>query len=89
MGVLDKVDIDIIKKKVKNGDIIIMLTDGILDYNNEAAGRVDWVVDYLKTVNCNNPRDLVDELVEKATELSGGKVKDDMTVVVSKVYALF
>jgi stage II sporulation protein E len=89
MGVLDKVDIDIIKKKVKNGDIVVMLTDGILDYNNETAGRVDWVVDYLEKTSCSNPKDLADEIIEQAKELSGGKVKDDMTVVVSKVYALY
>ncbi|ERI91473.1 stage II sporulation protein E [Clostridiales bacterium oral taxon 876 str. F0540] len=89
MGVLDKVDVDIIKRKVKNGDIIIMLTDGMLDYNNEAAGKVDWVVDFLENSNCVNPKDLVEQLVEKAKELGGGKAKDDMTVVVSKVYSLY
>jgi stage II sporulation protein E len=89
MGVLDKVDIDITRKKVKNGDIIIMLTDGILDYSNEAAGRVDWVVDFLQNNICSSPKELVDELIEKAKELSGGKVKDDMTVIVSKVYSLY
>lgn len=89
MGVLDKVDIDIIKKRVKNGDIIVMLTDGVLDYNSEAAGRVDWVVDFLENTNCSNPKDLVDKLIEKSKELSGGKVKDDMTAVVSKVYSLY
>jgi len=89
MGVLDKVDVDIIKRKVKNGDIVVMLTDGMLDYNNEAAGKVDWMVDFLENSNCGNPKDLVEQLVEKAKELSGGKVKDDMTVVVSKVYSLY
>lgn len=89
MGVLDKVDIDIIKKKVKNGDLIVMLTDGVLDYSNEAAGRVDWVVDYLENTNCSNPKDLVEELVERAKALGGGKVRDDMTAVVSKVYSLY
>jgi stage II sporulation protein E len=89
MGVLDKVDIDIIKKRVKNGDIVVMLTDGILDYNSEAAGKVDWVVEYLQNTSCSNPKELAEELIEQAQKLSGGKVKDDMTVVVSKVYALY
>ncbi|SKA78698.1 stage II sporulation protein E [Clostridium sp. USBA 49] len=89
MGVLDKVDIDIIKKKVKNGDIIVMLTDGVLDYNSEAAGRVDWVVEFLENTNCSNPKDLVEELIENAKKLSDDKIKDDMTAVVSKVYSLY
>lgn len=89
MGVLDKVDIDITKKTLKNGDILVMLTDGVLDYSNESAGRVDWVVDFLENTSCSNPKDLVDELIGKAKELGGGKVKDDMTVIVSKVYSLY
>ena len=89
MGVLDKVDIDIIKKKVKNGDIVVMVTDGVLDYNNEAVGKVDWLVDFLQKTSCSSPKELVDEIIEEAKELSGGKIKDDMTVVVSKIYALY
>lgn len=89
MGVLDKVDIDITNKKVKNGDIVVMLTDGALDYNKESAGKVDWIVDFLEDTSCNSPKELVDIIIEKAMELSGGKIKDDITVVVSKVYELY
>lgn len=89
IGVLDKVDVDIIKKQAKNGDIIVMLSDGILDYNNNEAGKVEWLVKYLKECNQNNPEELCKGIIDKAKELCKGKVKDDMTVVVSKVYALF
>lgn len=89
MGVLDKVDIEIIKKKVKNGDILVMVTDGILDYDNDACGKVDWLLDFLENTNCSSPKELADEIIEKAQDLSGKKVKDDMTVVVSKVYSLY
>ncbi|WP_027625373.1 stage II sporulation protein E [Clostridium lundense] len=89
IGVLDKVDIDVIKKEVKNGDMIVMLSDGILDYDNSEAGKVDWLVKYLQQCNENNPEELCKGIINKAQELCKGKVKDDMTVVVSKVYALF
>lgn len=89
IGVLDKVDVEVVNKKVKNGDIIIMLSDGVLDYDINNAGKVDWVVKYLEENNTNNPKELVESLIDKAKELSGGKVKDDMTVIVSKVYNLY
>ena len=89
IGVLDKVDVDIIKKQVGNGDIIVMLSDGVLDYNSDAAGKVDWVLNYLKESKYNNPEELCQDIISRAKELSNGKVKDDMTVVVSKVYALY
>jgi len=89
IGVLDKADIDIQQKKLKNGDIIVMLSDGVLDYNDENVGRVDWIVDYLGKNNCNNPKELADGLLAEAQKLSGNRVKDDMTVLVSKVYSLY
>lgn len=89
IGVLDKADIDIIKKKVQSGDMIIMISDGVTDYENASAGKVDWIVEFLKESNYNTPEELSKRIIEKAKELSGGKVKDDMTVVVEKVYSLY
>lgn len=89
IGVLDKADIDIQQMKLKNGDIIVMLSDGVLDYNDENVGRVDWIVDYLGKNNCINPKDLAEGLVTEAKKLSGNRVKDDMTVLVSKIYSLY
>lgn len=89
IGVLDKPDVDIINKRVDNGDIIVMLSDGVLDYDNSSIGKVDWIVDYLKNTNLTNPKEISNEIIVKAKQLSGGKVKDDMTIVVEKVYSLY
>ncbi|MDY4949554.1 MAG: stage II sporulation protein E [Clostridium cadaveris] len=84
IGVLDKVDLDIIDRKIGHGDMILTLSDGIID-----AGRKDWIADYLKNIQCNNPKELAEDILNKAKELSGAKVKDDMTVIVSKIYSLY
>lgn len=89
IGVLDKVDIEKKDKKLQNGDTIIMVSDGIIDYDNESAGKIDWIVDYLKKNNSTNPKELVDGIVKKSIELGGGKAKDDMTAIVSKIYSLY
>lgn len=89
IGVLDKADIDIQHMKLKNGDIIVMLSDGVLDYNDENVGRIDWIVDYLGKSNCNDPKELSEGLIREAKKLSGNRVKDDMTVIVSKIYSLY
>lgn len=89
MGVLDKVDIDVFRKNVGNGDIIIMLSDGVLDYNNEAVGKEEWMIDFLNNCNCSNPNELCNQILIKAKELSGGKIRDDMTVIVEKIHNLF
>lgn len=88
-GVLDKVDVDIINRKVKSGDIIITLSDGILEINKDQSGSTGWLVNYLRECKSTNPKEMVHDILEKAKELSGGKSKDDMTVVASKVYSLY
>ncbi len=88
IGVMDKADIDIKDKKIQNGDIILMLSDGIVDYDKENAGKLNWIVDYLENCDVKNSKEIADGLVEEAIKLSGGKAKDDMTAIASKIYCL-
>jgi stage II sporulation protein E len=89
IGVLDKVDIEKTNKKLKNGDVIVMISDGITDFDNNNAGKTDWILDFLKNADSNNPKKLVEELVKKSMERGKGKAKDDITAIVSKVYSLY
>lgn len=89
IGVLDKADVEHIKCNLENGDILVMLSDGVVDYDNESAGKTEWIIEYLREVKSNNPKEIVDGLIEKSISLCGGKVKDDMTAIVSKVYNVF
>lgn len=89
IGVLDKADIDLSKRQIKNGDVIVMVSDGILDYNNENGGNPEWIKNYLESCENCNPQVIADGLMEKAKELSMGRIKDDMTLLVSKAFSLY
>ncbi|MDD3223315.1 MAG: stage II sporulation protein E [Clostridium sp.] len=89
IGVLDEADIDIKNKNLQNGDIIVMLSDGVTDFDNNNAGKTGWIEQYLKNASSNNPKELVEELVKKSLELGKGRAKDDITAIVSKVYSLY
>lgn len=89
IGVLDKVDIDIQKKKIKSGDLIVMISDGVLDYNDSNIGKLNWIVEYLEKTKKNNPKEVASGLLNEAIKLRNNKVKDDMTILVSKVYCLY
>lgn len=84
MGVLEKADIEEYTRNVKPGDLIIMVSDGIIDV--ESTGKVDWILDYIIRNEKEDLDDLAQGLVEKAKSLSKNKVNDDMTVIVSKIY---
>lgn len=87
-GVLEEPDIDTVEKNVGSGDFIINISDGILDIKNDGSFDTTWLIEFLKESNCKQPKELSVSILEKAKELSGGKAKDDMTVVVSKVFGI-
>ena len=76
------------KKKLKHGDIVITISDGILDVDKNNIGDYSWLRTYLEKAT-TNPDQLSRDILDKAKELSNGKVMDDMTVVVSKLYSLY
>lgn len=84
-GLVDEVDVEIMKEVLKPGDILINVSDGILDIDKSSSGKSTWLEEYLKNINAD-PRELSEKILERARNLSKGIIKDDMTVVVSKVY---
>ena len=89
IGILDKPDIDITDKRIINGDFIVMVSDGVLDCDSGSTGNFQWMVEFLRKLDCTDPKEMCQVIIDKAKEISGGKVKDDMTVVVEKVYSLY
>lgn len=87
-GILDKVDVNSVKRNLKHGDIIITLSDGVIDVDKNNQGSHLWLEEYLKVAD-TNPEALSRDILEKAKMLSGGKVTDDMTVLVSKIYSVY
>lgn len=87
-GVLEEPDVYTVEKQVSNGDVIVSISDGILDVKNDGSFDTTWLIEFLKNTKYRQPKDLSIAILEKAKELSGGKAKDDMTVVVSKVFAI-
>lgn len=86
-GLVDEVDVEVINEEVKPGDMIISVSDGILDIDKLNMGDDSWIEEYLKE-SSYDPRQLSENILRKAKELSNGVLQDDMTVVVSKVYSI-
>jgi stage II sporulation protein E len=86
LGLVDEVEVEVIKDNLKPGDMLINVSDGVLDISKSNSKKANWLEEYLKNIN-GDPRELSERILEKAKSLSEGNLHDDMTVVVSKVYA--
>lgn len=87
-GVLDSVDVSAEKKKLKHGDIIVTISDGVLDVDKSDVGNYEWLREYIEYAD-TNPEALSRDILEKSKSLSGGRIRDDMTVLVSKIYSVY
>lgn len=87
-GLVDKMELESVEERIKGGDIIITLSDGVLDVDKNGVGDSKWLEDYLRNKG-NNPKELAQDILEYSKEINNGKIKDDMTIVVSKVYSVY
>lgn len=85
VGILNNVDIEFSRKQLNDGDIIIMITDGILDSKKEIIKKEEWILDELRTLDSTNPQEIADYIIGKAKHNIGNEQMDDMTVLVAKV----
>ena len=83
-GLVYELDMKPIKANLKSGDIIITISDGILDVTKKEFANSNWIEKYL--INAvREPKQLAQDILQKAKEFNGGVSRDDMTVVVSKI----
>lgn len=82
LGIIDKLNPSVCHTTINDGDVILLLTDGVSD----AFGSSGEMIDFLRTVPAKNPQTLANEILERAIELNGGKHNDDMSALAVRVF---
>lgn len=84
MGILHQVEMEIIHEQVNPGDIIVMITDGLLESGQKGECE-QWIARILENSTERNPQKLAESLLIAAVQMAGGVPRDDMTVLVALV----
>ena len=78
VGIVAEAEADMSKTKLRDGDKIVMMTDGI-ETVREGNG---WVSEFVKeNGQAMEKANLAKEILNRAAQKQGGTVKDDMTVL--------
>lgn len=86
VGILNDIDTETNKKRLHDSDIIVMVTDGILDSAQDKYQKESWLFNLLKGCNLKDPQKIADFILEKALENCKNKPTDDMTVLTARVW---
>ena len=86
VGILKDVDFNVYEEYLEDGDILIMMSDGVLDANQRASNNEKWMKDIIKNINTVNPSSIANKILNIANEFSQDESKDDMTILVTKIW---
>lgn len=85
LGILEELKPNIRSCVLKDGDMIILLTDGISD-SFRTLDDLDTVITQTETTN---PQVLANAIIDKALELNKNLPADDMTVMVGRIFTKY
>ena len=86
LGVFAKTEPEEFVYGVEDGDYIIMMTDGVVDAYESSRSAIS-LQEFIGQLEYENPRQMASMLLNMAITNAGGKVNDDMTVIVLGIWS--
>ncbi|MBP8820118.1 MAG: SpoIIE family protein phosphatase, partial [Syntrophomonadaceae bacterium] len=80
IGILDNLDVISEKRALYPRDILVMISDGVLEVSRDVGGDF-WIQEFLAHVDEKDPQILAEMIINKALSLCHGQPNDDMTVI--------
>ncbi|OGO84907.1 MAG: hypothetical protein A2Y24_02310 [Clostridiales bacterium GWE2_32_10] len=85
IGLIDELNVDIIERNVSDGDIILSMTDGILNSNRNLDEIKHYIAEILENLYNNSPQEIAEYIMYRIKERYNDEVDDDLTIVVAKI----
>ena len=85
MGIFQKPDMEIISRRLMDGDYVIMLSDGILDALSQGIGE-EMLTEIIGSSDLKNPGEIANHILNFCIHQCRGHIRDDMTVMVIGIW---
>jgi stage II sporulation protein E len=85
VGALTQPQISTDSTHITHGDYVVLMTDGVLEQLHVPAPE-QTMCEILETINVSNPNEMAKMILERVLLFTGGRVRDDMTVLVAGIW---
>ncbi len=83
-GITGGLDLEYIEVKLRKGDILVMVSDGVTDCDRKDP-NCQWLRDRLLEIGSRDPETIAELVVNKAAEKYGIRERDDLTVMTAAI----
>lgn len=85
VGVFAGQSVPKVTEQIEDGDFIVMITDGVMDHLHvKNAGET--MQEIIRGIDTTNPAEFSRNVLEQVLLFTGGRVRDDMTVLTAEVW---
>ena len=84
-GILNDIDLVVYDKDIKEEEIFVMCSDGIIESDKDYTNKELWLKYLLEDIKIKDAQKIADIVLSEAIDNDIGIPKDDMTVIVAKV----
>ena len=85
IGILKSVDSDITNFKLEDGDMLLMVTDGVVDADRNSNEEY-FIEQIMKKIHSSDTSLVAKKVISEAKKLQNGKSRDDMLAVCVKIF---
>ncbi|MBH0231826.1 stage II sporulation protein E [Halobacillus yeomjeoni] len=85
MGIIPEVDVDMTSEQLKAGDLLIMMSDGIIEGPKYVENMEMWLKRKIREIPSKDPQVIADVLLEEVIRTQSGSIIDDMTILVARI----
>ncbi len=85
IGILQQLEIEPVKWLMAPGDVIVMVSDGVIDFPGRRGEREPWLVNFLRRSSDTDPQELAEKILRQAMDMVPDGIGDDMTVLVAAI----
>ncbi len=85
VGVSFEIEIEQAVKQLSDGDFLVMITDGVLEYLQTDSPE-EMLEEMIAGIQTNHPGLLAKKLLDQVMVYTGGEVRDDMTVLAAALW---
>lgn len=89
VGILQNVSMEKNDILLKDNDIVLLMTDGVMEAVTEEQEDVVWLTSLFETFYSNNPQDVADYILQQAQKKAKEYKRDDMTVIAGRFWEIY